>query len=79
MESPYLSRAPENPMSIFPYTELMVQLFANKFKNYLLIQKQCVTHNVKKHPDLPEAPQISVGLKQFSGKNARDAVTRKLA
>ena len=66
-------------MSIFPYTELMVQLFASKFKNYLLIQKQCVTHNVKKHPDLPEAPQISVGLKQFSGKNARDAVTRKLA
>lgn len=54
MESPYLSRAPENPMSIFLYTELMVQLFANKFKNYLLIQKQCVTHNVKKHPDLPE-------------------------
>ena len=57
----------------------MVQLFANKFKNYLLIQKQCVTHNVKKHPDLPEAPQTSVGLKQFSGKIARDAVTRKLA
>ena len=57
----------------------MVQLFANKFKNYLLIQKQCVTHNVKKHPDLPEAPQFSVGLKQFSCKIAGDAVTRKLA
>ena len=66
-------------MSIFTYTELMVQLFANKFKNYLLILKQCVTHNVKKHPDLPETPKISVCLKQFSGKNAGCAVTRKLA